>query len=158
MAVIQQMRHKCYGRPPQLHVFISRKSAFILTYDSLECYGNWKTTPACFGGWHGIIFHTFIRRIWWLVTSKDKIHNRGLVTFQTRISFKVVCSTHEVIRFYSPKRINIRRQNILNYNESDWSSKIQKLEIDKINMIKIYVIQQCNATLYYIKYKYKWQI
>jgi len=112
MAVIQQLRHKCYSSLPQLHVVHSNKSAGILPYDGLECYNNCESSVVCVGGWHGIFFHSFVSRIWWLENLKNKIHNRGLATFQTQISFKVVCSTHEVIRLSSLKSFCIRRYYI----------------------------------------------
>ena len=155
MVVIQQMRHRCYSSPTQLHVFSSNKSACILQYVSLECYGNCKPSAVCSDEWQGTIFHPFISRNvdWGLLrikyTNKDwrhfkhEYHSKPCALLMTSLDFTLSNTSIFADRIFEIiKNLCDRRT-------------YKKTRNKQTITFKIYVIQQTNATLYCIKYKYK---
>jgi hypothetical protein len=158
MAVIQQMRHKCYSSLPQLHVFSSNKSACILPYDSLECYNNCKSSATWIAGWHGTFFHSFVSRIWWLATSKNKIHNLGLENFKTLISYKL-CALLITLLHYSPSNTLVFADIIFKIIMNLCDRRPYKNTRNKqIITFKMYVNWQTKATFYCTKYISKWHL
>ena len=152
MSVIRQLRHKCYSIPLHLHVVSSNKSAGILPYDSLECYNNVKSSAACFGGWHGIFFHSFVSRIWWFSTIRIKYTSEVWRLFKYEYHSKP-CALLITLLGYPLSNASVFADIIFKIIMNQCDCK--KTRNEQSITFQIYVIWQSNTTFYYI---YIWHL
>jgi hypothetical protein len=147
MSVIRQLRHKCYSIPLHLHVVSSNKSAGILPYDSLECYNNVKSSAACFGGWRGIIFHSFVSPIWWFSTIRIKYTSEVWRLFKYEYHSKP-CALLITLLGYPLSNASVFADIIFKIIMNQCDCK--KTRNEQSITFQIYVIWQSNTTFYYI--------
>ena len=122
IAVIQQMRYKCYSTLPGVQDFSWTKPTYNIPFDSLECYDICQSSSDCIGGWHYFLTWSLFRPdhlplqstkyktyIW---PTLKKIHSKACVLLGTLFGFLVSCASLVV------------ETNMDNLNQSVWHSEI----------------------------------